>query len=293
MRAKRGGWGSAQRCLRRRQFSPRHRARVMISSCGGRSSAVEHRTVAPRVVGSNPIAHPKKSSKISVFAAVATPVAGCFPTLAPIARVCFGVRNSGVSLLPPQKSGQLGWLASSRHPPPILIETGKRRTGRAATQGENSVAIGGALIRFYDASFQHARAIAQFSCAWTTNTLTAPSESETSLSPCCAFLAGSSRMPENSNSAHAADRTSAEFSPIPPVNANTSRPPKLATIEPIPVRRRCTKISNASLALAFPFSIAATISRMSPDIPEIPRRPDSLLSKLSSSSAVSESRRIK
>src|SRR4029077_21098840 len=38
-----------------------HRRMLRFYSCGGRSSAVEHRSVAPRVVGSNPIAHPRKS----------------------------------------------------------------------------------------------------------------------------------------------------------------------------------------------------------------------------------------
>jgi hypothetical protein len=42
-------------------------AHVRIFLCGGRSSAVEHRTVAPRVVGSNPIAHPSFPARESLI----------------------------------------------------------------------------------------------------------------------------------------------------------------------------------------------------------------------------------
>ncbi len=125
--------------------------------------------------------------------------------------------------------------------------------------------------------------MAQSSCAVKTRMRTGELGVEMSFSTGEAeFFAGSTARPRKPKLAQAAARTSAEFSPIPAVNTKASIPFKDAIIEPRLERRRCTKMSNASFARAFPRFIAATTSRISPETPEIPSNPDFVFKSSSS-----------
>src|SRR5436190_443099 len=74
------------------------------------------------------------------------------------------------------------------------------------------------------------------------------------------------------------DRTSAACSPMPPVNASTSRPPQAAAIAATAAATRCTKTSRASVVA----------SRMSPEPPpDRAASPDSCSNDRSSSSELS------
>ena len=87
---------------------------------------------------------------------------------------------------------------------------------------------------------------------------------------------GSMRSPVHAKRSHTCSRKTASFSPMPPLKAIKSSPPKQAVSAPVSRITRWVNWSMARVASALPCAASPRRVRISAEMPDTPNRPDSL-----------------